>query len=67
MSPPRERTHTLTFPDCFEAMDGLALLVRHGYREFEGFAGTLVPRSARLVPGRSFGLRRGTVVLVWMD
>ena len=57
--PPRE--HTLTFPDFFDAMDGLRFLVEHGYRELKGSLEQLVPRSARIVSGMAFGLRRGDV------
>jgi hypothetical protein len=49
-------THTLTFHDFFEARDGLAYLVEHGYRQLRGSLEQLVPRSVRLVPGRSLGV-----------
>jgi hypothetical protein len=62
-----EPTHTLTFADFFEAMDGLAFLVRNGYRELKGSLERLVPKSVRVVAGKSLGLRRGTFVLVWSN
>jgi hypothetical protein len=67
MGPPREPTHTLTFHDFADAMDGLAFLIDHGYKELTGSLERLLPRSVRLVPGRSLGLRRGTFVLLWME
>ena len=61
MGPRRE--HTLTFADFADAMDALRFLVQHGYRELKGSLERLVPKSARIVAGTAFGLRRGTFVL----
>jgi len=60
-------THTLTFRSLHEALDALTLLVERGYKQLHGSLEKLVPKSARLVAGKAFGLRRGHFVVVWKD
>jgi hypothetical protein len=55
----RPVTHTLTFPDCFEAMDGLGVPCPQRLQGVEGIARTAGAQVAHSACGAG--------LLVWMD